>query len=120
MSIKSKKVLSGFQLGVAIVVLAAIAGFILISSGLFDSPPVSATQHNHTNNNSNTPASSSVNLNAINEINKLEDVLKNNPNNHEALLSLGHLLNDNGFYERAIQKYELYLKGSSPECRCNC
>ncbi|MCW8848525.1 MAG: tetratricopeptide repeat protein [Melioribacteraceae bacterium] len=109
MAIKSKKVLSGFQVGVAIIILAAVAGFILISSGLFDSPTVPNTQHNHANDNK-APASPSVNLNAINEINKLENVLKSNPNNHEALLSLGHLLNDNGFYDRAIEKYETYLK----------
>ena len=107
MTVKSKKILSSFHLGVAITIFAAIAAFVLISSGLFDSPEVSAPEHNHTNNNQ-APASS-VNLNAINEINRLEDVVKNNPTNHEALISLGHLLNDNGFYDRAIQKYEIYL-----------
>jgi len=53
----------------------------------------------------------SVDINKLNEINKLEDIVKSNPTNHEALLSLGHLLNDNGFYDRAIDKYETYLKG---------
>ena len=112
MSNNSNKKISGFQLGVAAVVLVAFGAFVLIASGVFDSPTAVNNQHTHTNNSptQNTP---SVNLNVINEINKLEDVVKSNPKNHEALLSLGHLLNDNRFYDRAIQKYELYLKDHS-------
>lgn len=106
------KSLSTFQLISTIAVLLAFGIFVLISSGLFDTPVVNATQHNHSQSNSNSAQmNSSVDLNKMNEINKLEEIVKSNPGNHEALLSLGHLLNDNGFYEKAIVKYETYLKG---------
>lgn len=104
---KSNKI-SVFQLSSIIIVLLFIGGFILITSGIFDTHEVAANQHNHTNNNTNM--GSSVDLNKINEINRLEEIVKNNPDNHEALLNLGHLLNDNGFFERAVEKYQTYLK----------
>ena len=102
--------ISNFQLLSIITLLLAFGAFILISSGLFDSDVISASQHTHSNNNNNTMGGSSVDLNKVNEINKLEETVKNNPGNHEALLQLGHLLNDNGFYQRAIEKYQTYLK----------
>ena len=108
MSKKQTKNISNFQLLSIITVLLAFGAFILISSGLFDSGVVTANQHTHSNN-SNTMGSS-VDLNKVNEINKLEETVKNNPGNHEALVQLGHLLNDNGFYQRAIEKYQTYLK----------
>ena len=108
----TKQSLSTFQLLSIIVVLLAFGAFVLISSGLFDSEDIIANQHNHSEDNSvSTNMGSSVDLNKLNEINKLEEIVKSNPTNHEALLSLGHLLNDNGFHERAIEKYETYLKG---------
>lgn len=108
MSKQQKKNISNFQLLSIVTVLVAFGAFILISSGLFDSGVVTANQHTHSNNNSSM--GSSVDLNKINEINTLEETVKNNPGNHEALLQLGHLLNDNGFYQRAIEKYQTYLK----------
>ena len=104
MSKKVKQNLSTFHLVTVIVILLLFGGFILVSSGLFDTESVRSTQHIH--NNSATP---SMNMNAINEINKLEELVKNSPNNNEALLKLAHTLNDNGFYDRAIEKYEVYL-----------
>lgn len=105
MTKKSKSISNG-QLAVTIIILAVIAAFILISSGIFNSPEVGAQQKVNNVQNSTEP---SVDLNVINEINNLEEVVKNNPNDHQSLIKLGHLLNDNGFYERAIQKYEKYL-----------
>ncbi len=96
-----------------VAVLFALGAFVLISSGLFDSADVTANQNTHSLNNSINSNNPPVDLNAINEINKLEEVVKSSPQNHEALLKLGHLLNDNGFYERAIDKYETYLKTHS-------
>jgi len=113
MSKKTKKILSTFQLLSVIVVLIAFGAFVLISSGLFDSAVVNANQHTHNTNPPRTNNSPSVDLNVINEINKLEEVVKTNPQNHEAILKLGHLLNDNGFHERAIEKYKTYLKTHS-------
>ncbi|MCX8057734.1 MAG: tetratricopeptide repeat protein [Ignavibacteria bacterium] len=51
-----------------------------------------------------------VDLNAINEINRLEEEVKNNPNDKDNLLRLANLLHDSRFFERAISYYEKYLK----------
>ncbi len=104
MSKNNKKELSTFHLGLIIVVLLFVGVFILISSGLFDTESVRASQYAQ-----NNLSTSSVNMNTINEINSLEEVVNNNPDNLEALLKLGHMLNDNGFNERAIEKYKEYL-----------
>lgn len=102
------KMLTNFQLIGFVVLLLFLGGFLLISSGIFDEAEVKnnfVNQHNHpVEENTN-----SVDLNVINEINSLEEEVKNNPNNYDALLNLGHLLNDNGFHDRAIEKYNKYL-----------
>jgi tetratricopeptide (TPR) repeat protein len=107
--VNKEKKISNFQLVYVISGLAIIGLFLLFVSGLFDSVEVKNQIPNVTNNNSqpNTPT---VDLQKINEINNLEEIVKNNPQNYEALLSLGHLLNDNGYYDRAVVKYEQYLK----------
>lgn len=89
-----------------IIVLLVIGTAVIFLSGLLDSPPINTHQHSSSTNQTG----SSVDMGAINEINELENIVKNNPGNHDALLRLGHLLNDNGFYQRAIPKYEEYLK----------
>lgn len=101
------KKISISQLISLITLLVLFGGFILISSGMFDS--YEGSSHQHTNIDVNN-RKSSVDLNVVNEINKLEGIVKNNPKNHEAVVNLAHLLNDNGFYERAVVKYEQYLK----------
>lgn len=104
-----KKEFSNFHLAFTILGLLAFGIFLLIMSGLFDTAePI--LQHNHTSNETQQNQSQSANLNVLNEINKQEEIVKNNPENHEALLSLAHMLNDNGFYEKAVDKYEQYLK----------
>lgn len=64
------------------------------------------------NNNLNTGSpveQSSVDLNAINEINRLENELKNEPNNPDILIKLANLTHDAQFFEKAISYYEKYL-----------
>ena len=102
------KKLKNIQLYSIFGVLALIGLFLLFESGLFDSVEVNNVIPNvNTNTQSN---SSSVDLGKINQINNLEEIVKNNPQNYEAILSLANLLNDNGFYDRAIVKYDQYLK----------
>ncbi len=81
--------------------------FLLFVSGIFDSVEVTAQQQFQ--NTENHDHETSVDLNKINEINRLAEIVKKNPENHETLLKLGHLLNDNGFYARAIEKYNKYI-----------
>ncbi len=104
MSKSNVKKISNFQITSIITVLLLIGAIVLITSGMFDS---SVAQRSIP---SNPSAQSTVNLKSVNEINKLEETLKSNPDNHELLVKLGHLLNDNGFYEKAISRYEDYLK----------
>lgn len=103
-----KKEISNLQLFITILSLSTIGIFLLIISGIFDTPEPNIIPN--TNNNLNQQNQQSVDLSKISEINKLEEEFKNNPNDHELLLSLGHMLNDNGFYQRAIDKYDQYLK----------
>lgn len=49
-------------------------------------------------------------LNALNEINQLENELKNDPDNQQKLLRIANLNHDAGFFEKAIGYYERYLK----------
>lgn len=63
----------------------------------------------------NTQAGGGANLANINEINALEESVKNNPGNSENLLKLAHLLNDSGFYQKAIDRYQQYLKSNPGE-----
>ena len=106
MSKTDTKKLSVFQLYSIITVLIVIGAVVLITSGLFDASVAKSVEHNHPP----IANSNAVDLNVINEINRLEEIVKNNPKNHETLLRLGHLLNDNGYYDRAIEKYEIYIK----------
>lgn len=102
------KKLKNFQLLTIFGVLALVGLFLLFESGLFDSVEVNNVIPNaNTNTQTNSPT---VDLGKIKQINNLEEIVKNNPQNHEALLSLANLLNDNGYYDRAIVKYEQYLK----------
>ena len=106
MAVEKVKQFSNLNLIYLILGLLVLGFVLLISSGLFDSPEINAM-----NQNVNVPQSStSVDLNKINEINQLENIVNQNPENYEALLNLGHLLNDSRFYDRAIDKYNTYLK----------
>ena len=46
----------------------------------------------------------------LKEITELEKTLEENPEDHQSLVKLAHLLNDTGFYSKAINKYKEYLK----------
>lgn len=77
---------------------------ILYLSGVFDSFKSSKTEIDQ------TAPHSGVNLSNLQEINNLEEKVKNNPEDFESLLTLAHLLNDSGLKEKAIDKYQIYLK----------
>lgn len=49
-------------------------------------------------------------LSKLEDINRLESELKNDPDNKEKLLHLAHLNHDSKFFEKAIGYYERYLK----------
>ncbi len=88
----------------AIVVVAVI----LLTSGMFNSTPVSNVTFNQ--NQQQGDISSGVNLNNMQMINDLEAKVKQNPEDYNSLLELAHLKNDSGLFEAAIQNYKTYLE----------
>ncbi|MBZ0199140.1 MAG: tetratricopeptide repeat protein [Ignavibacteriaceae bacterium] len=83
-----------------------VAAIILLLAGVFDSP--SLVQETFTNNA--PPANDSgINLANMQQISQLEEQVKNNPGDTQALVNLAHLKNDSGFFEKAIENYNQYL-----------
>ncbi|MBU0473995.1 MAG: tetratricopeptide repeat protein [Bacteroidetes bacterium] len=81
---------------------------ILYSAGTFDGPKV--VEIENANNSENVAQNqNSHDLTSLNEIKFLEEKVKNNPEDLNSLLSLSHLLNDSGFYVKAIENYKKYL-----------
>ena len=85
----------------------AVVAIILLTSGMFDSAPVTIAPVNQNQQQGNV--SSGVNLNNMQMINDLEAKIKTNPEDYKSLLELAHLKNDSGLYEAAIQNYKTYL-----------
>jgi tetratricopeptide (TPR) repeat protein len=103
------KQISNTQLFYLLFGLLLLGFVVLYSSGVMDSntSPAAGMVENQ--------KGSSANLANINEINALEQSVKNNPGNLDNLLSLAHLLNDSGFYQKAIERYQQYLKSKPNE-----
>ncbi len=53
---------------------------------------------------------SKIDLSKLNEINQLEEEIKNDPENATKLLRIANLTHDAGFFEKAISYYTEYLK----------
>lgn len=87
--------------------LILTGAFILISSGIFERP-TNVTMVNQNSEQSNPHAG--VDLNSLNQITELEKTVNQNPNDKKSLLTLAHLLNDSGFKDKAIERYQEYLK----------
>ncbi len=104
----SGKKISSFQFSYIIISLIGLGIFLLITAGLFDPLPkiVSSVK----NEQSIDEVHSGNNLNKLAELNRLEEEVKNNPEDYERLISFSHQLNDAGFFEKAIVNYEKYLK----------
>ncbi len=91
---------------------------ILIGAGTFDNP---SSEHVHVSQTPQPPAKDDphggVDMSNLQEINRLQNIVEQNPNDLESLLKLAHLLNDSKFYEKAIETYKKYLsiKPNSPD-----
>ncbi|MDP2035913.1 MAG: tetratricopeptide repeat protein, partial [Ignavibacteria bacterium] len=109
----SGKVISSTKIIYIMIALLAFASIILVTSGIFDSTgSVQATTDANTNANANNPHAG-VDLNQLEQITELQKTVDSNPSNLDALLNLAHLLNDSGFKDKAIERYEQYLKQNS-------
>ena len=112
-SSNAKTVNDGKQLNPKIIYGILVAGIavvaiILLTSGMFDSIPVTNVPVNQNQQQGNV--SSGVNLNNMQMINDLEAKIKLNPEDYQSLLELAHLKNDSGLFEAAIQNYKTYLE----------
>jgi len=103
------KIISYTKLLYIILPLVIIAGIILFYSGIFNSINTSTDTVSNTSDNPHAGAD----LNKLRQITEFEDSLKHNPNDSQLLLQLAHLLNDSGFKEKAIERYNDYLKVDS-------
>jgi len=105
------KVISSVQLIGIIVFLLAVSGFLLVISGQFDTPKVTTpvNQNTQVQDNSFAESHGGADLKTLQQIKDLEDIVKENPEDLESTVKLAHLLNDNGFYKKALTYYEKYL-----------
>ncbi len=103
-SLDNRKLLmiSGFLIAVILIVLFA--------SGTFDEPEIPVNQN--FNNSQMQEQSSGVSLQNVQKINELENTIKTNPNNYDAILQLANLQNDSRMYNKAIENYKKYLKAN--------
>ncbi len=101
--IKGKQV-SNLQLFYLALGLVLFGFIVLYSSGVMDSGSQVVKEE------AGNKPTGGANLSNINELSSLEELVKNTPGNFENLLRLAHLLNDSGFYQKAIDRYQQYLK----------
>ncbi len=105
------KVISSAQLVGIIIFLLAVSGFLLVISGQFDTPKATtpASQNTQVQDNSFAESHGGADLKTLQQIKDLEDIVAKNPGDLESTVKLAHLLNDNGFYKKALTYYEKYL-----------
>jgi len=106
---KENKTLAPIKIIYLIILLMFFGMVILIASGTFRRPKREDSEIKKSlENNVN-----SAEITAPNKISSLEVIVKNNPNDLNSLLQLAHLLNDSGFYNKAITNYKKYLEKDS-------
>lgn len=105
-----KKAIDPVKLTYLVAILVIVGGAILYSSGIFDQPSAPVVQHVP-----NDEFHKGADLSQLQEINRLRDLVTNNPSDHESKLHLAHLLNDSGFKEEAIKWYKQYLEDHPQE-----
>lgn len=88
------------------IALVIVGGIILYSSGIFDEPDVPVVNQQQQFDDFHRGAD----MSKLQEINNLRTQVESNPDDHEAMLHLAHLLNDSGFKEESIKWYREYLK----------
>ena len=103
--IEEEKVLDSKKILFISAAILAVFIFALVATGVFDSG-ISET----INTVNEQPSTGGMDLSNIEEIGQLEEKIKANPEDMESTLHLSHLLQDAGFYEKAIMSYKKYLE----------
>lgn len=104
----SKQNISTVKIVYLVIFLLLVGMIILYAGGTFVTPKVDKSKVVN-----NAKVHNSADMTALKEIKALESNVNNNPNDLTALLKLAHLLNDSGFYQKAIDNYNIYLKKES-------
>jgi len=91
-----------------VVALVLVGSLILVSSGIFDKPAQVKSTANVSTDPNNPHAGHD--LSQLEKMTELQKIVDANPNDLTSLLDLAHLLNDSGFKEKAIERYEQYIK----------
>jgi len=102
---KNEKQVSTTKLLYLVVFLLFAGMIILYSSDTFKPLPKSSAVNRAPANDPHAGAD----LSKLDEIKRLEAVMSANPKDHQSLLKLGHLYNDSGFKQKAIDTYTAYL-----------
>lgn len=92
-----------------VIFLLLVGMIILFAGGTFITPKIDRSKVVN-NSMPNDNIHNSMDMNALNEIKTLESLVSNNPKDLKPLLKLAHLLNDSGFYQKAIENYNKYLE----------
>jgi len=109
-NIKTSKELSTTKIIYLVIFLLFIGMVILLGSDTFNFPKAVPSVGNNTGQTNNDHVHNGTDMSKLEEIKTLEETVEANPNDTDALLRLGHLLNDSGFYNKAIERYNSYLK----------
>ncbi|MBU1679787.1 MAG: tetratricopeptide repeat protein [Bacteroidetes bacterium] len=88
--------------------LGFVGMIILYSTDTFQTPKAIQNFSGSQNQNMNDPHAG-ANLSNLQEIKRLEGIVNANPNDLSTLVKLAHLLNDSGFFPKAIENYKKYL-----------
>ncbi len=99
--------ISNIQLLYIILGLLIVGMIILYSSNIFQSLPTNS--NNEQRQVSGDQFHRGTDLNRLNEIKTLEESVKNNPEDYDAVLNLAHIYNDSGFHDKAVENYKKYL-----------
>jgi tetratricopeptide (TPR) repeat protein len=106
---KKHKTLAPIKIVYLIILLLFLGIVILVASGTFNTPKINSDKIDKPIKND----TSSAKVTALNKLNSLENIVKNNSDDLKSLLQLAHLLNDSGFYNKAITNYKKYLEKDS-------
>jgi len=105
--------LSSSQIYGLVILLVIVAGAILYFSGVFESPVAPENQLQAQNNPAQMQDMSKyhngVSLDKLREISDLETIVEKNPSNLPQILKLANLLQDSGFFEKAVDRYKEYV-----------
>lgn len=106
-NIENGKEFSTTKIIYLVIFLFILGMVILFGSDTFNSPKTNPSVNSGQVNDQHVH--DGADLSKLQEIKTLEENVASNPTNTEQLLKLAHLLNDSGFFEKAISRYKIYL-----------